>query len=171
MSSINFINDTPQGPKHTKTQTWITPPEIIEKLGGKDVFYLDPCGFKTPEGKILVETAQNYYFESDNGLNKEWQGNIWLNPPYNTRDEWLGKIAKHGQGIVLIFVRSETRSFQKYVKNATGINLMAKRQRFIMENGNRQGGANAPSCLIAFGEENYQKIKNIPGICCRIDKE
>jgi hypothetical protein len=33
-----------------------------------------------------------------------------------------------------------------------------------------KGNGNAPSCLIAWGEEAYQRIKKIDGIYVRLDK-
>lgn len=48
--------------------------------------------------------------------------------------------------------------------------MIKGRIKFLNENGIEGGPANAASCLIAWGEDNYQRLKNIEGIYCRIDK-
>jgi phage N-6-adenine-methyltransferase len=153
--------------KKNKTDSWVTPKWIIDKIGLSD---LDPSGYRHPEKGILVETARKYYFIEDDGLNKEWVGTVFLNPPYSQNKLWMAKMAAHNNGIVLIFARTETIFFQDYVKNATGINFLKRRVKFIDEHGNIRSNGNAPSCLIAYSEENYKRIKNIEGIYCRIDK-
>lgn len=52
---------------------------------------------------------------------------------------------------------------------------MAKRISFLNQDGeakNEKGqksNGNAPSCLVAWGEENYARIKKVDGIYLRID--
>lgn len=164
-----FQQATPKGPNNTITDTWLTNPSIINTLGGKDFFDLDPAQFKHPTKGIIVETAKNYYFESDDGLSKKWFGNVWLNPPYSDLGTWLEKMSNHGNGIILCFLRSDTKKFQQHVKSATGLNMIKGRIKFLNSEGEEKGNGNAASCLIAWGEDNYQKIKKIDGICVRID--
>ena len=66
---------------------WLTPPAIIEALGPFDV---DPCSpIKRP-----WPTAKRHYTIEDNGLEQEWEGRVWLNPPYGRQVEaWLRKLA------------------------------------------------------------------------------
>ena len=163
---MSFTSATPLGPAKTETDIWNTPQYILDKLGGPDYFDLDPCQSEI----IITNTAKNYYTEKENGLQQKWFGNVWCNPPYSTAKFWLEKMAEHQNGIMLIFVRSDTRAWQNYVKTATGINLINKRIKFLDVNGNCKTNGNAPSSLIAWGEENYQKIKNIEGIYLKIDK-
>jgi hypothetical protein len=41
---------------------------------------------------------------------------VWLNPPYGTSTaRWLARMAEHGNGIVLIYARVETRMFFDYI--------------------------------------------------------
>lgn len=161
---IDFNSTTPQGGKHTKSQIWCTPQHIIEKLGGSDIFDLDPC----QSGQQITRTARHYYFEEDNGLLQPWFGNVFCNPPYNDLKSWLHKMSIHGHGIVLCFARTDTKAWEN-VKTATGINFIKGRIKFINEDGVSNQPANAASCLIAWGEDNYRRIKNIPGLAVRID--
>lgn len=162
--SLHFNSTNPLGPKHTKSQVWCTPPYIIAKLGGSNVFDLDPC----QSFERATETAKLYYFENNDGLNKEWFGNVFCNPPYNDLGSWLKKMSEHKNGIVLCFARTDTKAWE-YVKTATGINFIKGRIKFLNEKGEGNQPANAASCLIAWGEENYQRIKNIDGLYVRID--
>lgn len=165
---MSFHSATPLGPENTGTDTWLTPPWIIEKIGLSD---LDPCAWLV-DGKPIVETARNYITEDQDGLKTDWNNqNTFVNFPYSQGKHWLKKCSEHNNGIVLCFVRCETAAWQKYVKNATGINLMNKRVKFLTGEGIEKSNGNAPSCLIAWGEDNYERIKRVDGICVRIDKD
>lgn len=143
------------------TDTWLTPPEIIKALGPFD---LDPC---TPEFMPWI-TAINRFTEKDNGLIQPWEGRVWLNPPYGLEAaNWLYKLSKHGNGIALIFARTETEMFFKYVwGQADSILFIKGRLYFHYPDGTRAAAnAGAPSCLIAFGHNNtkYLSESKIPG--------
>jgi phage N-6-adenine-methyltransferase len=167
---MSFHAATPQGAKHTTTDTWITPQNIIEVIGISD---LDPCGFLPENGKPIVQTANNYFTEKDNGLAQDWSSykTVFVNFPYSQSKEWMEKCRKeHLKGceiIILCFVRSDTVAWQNNVKSATGINLISKRIKFLDSNGQVRSNGNAPSAFIAFGEEAFKRIKKINGLCFR----
>ena len=128
---------------------WLTPPKIIRALGPFD---LDPCSpIKRP-----WPTARQHYTLEDNGLLKPWHGRVWLNPPYgNGTEKWIRRLAKHGNGIALLFARTETGIFFPWVWDyATAIMFLRGRICFYTVEGHRAGPAGAPSCLIAYGTEN-----------------
>ena len=60
------------------TDVWLTPPNILEALGGADSFDLDPCA---PLNRPW-DMARNHYTIDDDGLARPWSGRVWLNPPY-----------------------------------------------------------------------------------------
>jgi hypothetical protein len=140
-------------PVRGMTNTWLTPPEIIRSLGEFD---LDPaCPPDMP-----WSTAATMYTEYDNGLMQPWEGRVWLNPPYGKEaDNWLDRLALHGNGIALTFVRSETSSFFRNVWNkADAIFFFRGRISFYTPDGRVAGTSAAPSCLIAYGERNVEAI-------------
>lgn len=163
--SKDFNSTTPNGAK-TETDVWITPKYLIDKIG---LSTLDPCGW-TPNGKPFVETAKNYFTEGDDGLNKEWFGDVFINFPYSQAKIWMEKANKYNNGIVLCFARTETKWFQDNLSNATGILFIKKRISFLNSEGKGGKPCNAPSILIAWGEENFKRIKQVDGIAVRIEK-
>lgn len=144
-----------------KNDEWLTPPHIVKSLGEFD---LDPC---SPVNKPW-NTAKNHYNKNDNGLEKEWFGRIWLNPPYGAETIfWMEKISIHDNGIALIFARTETKMFHKYVWNqASALLFLEGRLHFHYVDGKRAKlNAGAPSVLISYGKENISCLYNskIPG--------
>jgi hypothetical protein len=134
---------------------WLTPPEIIKALGA---FSLDPCApiFRP------WPTADSHYTEADDGLAMKWEGRVWLNPPYNkTIGEWMRKMAEHGDGIALIFARTETEFWHRWVwPKADAIFFFKGRLHFYTVRGERaKANAGAPSVLIAYGLENVEAIE------------
>jgi len=135
---------------------WLTPPEIFTELGEFD---LDPCA---PINRPW-DTAKKHYTLIDNGLIQPWEGRIWCNPPYGREtSKWLKKMAEHGNGIALIFARTETGNFFNYIwPKATAIMFLKGRLTFYNVDGTKpENSAGAPSCLIAYGENNAKILKN-----------
>jgi hypothetical protein len=92
----------------------LTPPSLVIKLG---IFDLDPC---SPINAPFLHAKTNFT-TLDNGLAKKWFGRVYLNPPYGRGMElWLEKLKFHGNGIALIFARTETKCFL----NTFGMMLM-----------------------------------------------
>jgi len=141
---------------------WLTPPSIIESLGEFD---LDPCSpIERP-----WDTAKNHYCEPDDGLNKYWDGRVWCNPPYGRETFlWLDKLASHGNGIALIFARTETKGFHRQIwEKANAVFFFEGRLKFHYVDGTQGDSANAPSCLVAYGDRNVDAL-SISGLKGRL---
>lgn len=144
-----------------RTDDWITPRAIIEALGPFD---LDPCACKPQPWP----TANRMLTVDDDGLAATWSGRVWLNPPYGPRaSEWIGKLAAHGNGVALIFARTETRMFFESVwQHAAAVLFIEGRLHFHYPSGERaKANSGAPSVLIAYGECNAIALwrSGIPG--------
>lgn len=134
---------------------WLTPPEILRALGDFD---LDPCA---PINRPW-DMAKEHYTVADSGLMLPWAGRIWLNPPYGLEAaDWLSKLAAHGNGIALIFARTETDMFRRYVwEMADAVFFFYGRLFFYRVDGKKaKANAGAPSCLVAYGENNVKAIQ------------
>jgi hypothetical protein len=131
---------------------WLTPPEILKALGEFD---LDPCAPIVRPWPM----AREHYTRLDNGLLKPWKGRVWLNPPYGAETgKWLGRLAEHGNGIALVFARTETEMFFNHVwPKASAIFFFEGRINFYSVDGKRSpANAGAPSCLIAYGDASWE---------------
>lgn len=135
---------------------YLTPPEIIKAIGPFD---LDPC---SPINRPW-DTAKSHFSAPDNGLTQPWKDRVWLNPPYgNKTGKWLCKMAEHGNGIALIFARTDTKMFHDYVWKKADAILFIKGRLFFYSLDGKQFPHNsgAPSCLIAYGSNNAKLLKN-----------
>ncbi len=140
---------------------WLTPPHIIEALGPFD---LDPC---SPVNRPWP-TAARHFTVDDNGLAKLWEGRVWLNPPYGTKAEhWMKRLVGHGNGIALLFARTETALFFPWVwEHASGLLFIKGRLNFHFVDGRRaETNSGAPSVLIAYGKGNAEALRasGLPG--------
>lgn len=136
---------------------WLTPPELIEALGPFD---LDPCA---PIDRPWP-TATHHYTRLDNGLNRPWRGFVWLNPPYGLQAaQWLARLAEHGNGIALIFARTETEMFVSHVwKRADSLLFLHGRLYFHHVDGSRaRANSGAPSVLVGYGSEATKRLQSI----------
>lgn len=151
-----------QSPAMIKDE-WLTPPGLIRTLGEFD---LDPCS-PSPDVRPW-DTARMHFCRKDDGLTRPWSGRVWLNPPYGRETgKWLSRLADHADGIALIFARTETDMFFRYVWNrASGILFLRGRLHFHHVDGSRASfNAGAPSCLIAYGSKNVNALAEcgLPG--------
>lgn len=87
---------------------------------------------------------------------------VWLNPPYgNETHLWLARLRLHGNGIALIFARTETKDWRCCVWNAAdAIMFLFGRLYFYHANGKRaKANSGAPSALIAYGQNNVEALR------------
>lgn len=133
-------------------EEWLTPPHLLQRLGPFD---LDPCAPENPPWKL----AEHTYTIFDDGLKQPWHGRVWLNPPYGSKtDAWLARLAEHGNGIALIFARTETEMFFERVwSKADALLFLRGRLHFHHVNGQRAAAnSGAPSVLVAYGDNNVE---------------
>jgi hypothetical protein len=97
---------------------------------------------------------------STHGLEREWFGTVFLNPPYNRYvvSAWISKLARHGKGIALLHARTEVEWFERSCNMppwscswptgfiSTGQTEQEKQQTA------------APPVLAAFGDEAAQRL-------------
>jgi hypothetical protein len=133
---------------------WLTPPWILRPLG---IFDLDPCA---PVERPW-DTALQHFTLRENGLARRWSGRIWLNPPYGSETgKWLRRLAEHGNGIALIFARTETGDWFDHVwGKAAEILFIKGRLHFYHISGiPASGNSGAPSALIAYTLRKEMKL-------------
>lgn len=146
---------------------WYTPAWIFEALlaaGGEQLrFDLDPCH---PGDRLPWVPADRVYTEADDGLVQPWRGRVWLNPPYGRETvRWLAKMHDHRNGIALVFARTDTDWFHRYVTEANGVLFLNQRIQFVDHTGKprptldkrtgkmKVGSPGVGSMLVAWGRE------------------
>ena len=138
---------------------WLTPPHIIDALGGWQSFDLDPCAAPAPQP---WPTAQHMNTEIDaDGLSIPWYGRVWLNGPYGSAlEQWLRRMADHGNGTALMFARTETEMFHRNVwERADGLLFLEGRLFFHHPDGARAAhNGGAPSVLAAYGQDDLERL-------------
>lgn len=137
-----------------KNDEWLTPPEILAKLGHFD---LDPCSpIKRP-----WPTAAHHFTVEDDGLSKQWRGRVWCNPPFGREAvKWLERLRDHGDGIALVPARTETAMFYATVwGHADGVLFLKGRPHFHFVDGKRAAfNSGAPIALVAYGQRNLDAL-------------
>jgi hypothetical protein len=134
---------------------WLTPPEIVRALGPFD---LDPCS----PAQRPWPTAARHFTAEDDGLTLLWGGRVWLNPPYGPQTgQWLRRLAEHGDGIALVFARTETEMFHLWAwQRACAMLFLRGRLHFYNTAGQRaRFNAGAPSVLVAYGLANALRLR------------
>ena len=95
----------------SNTDVWCTPPWLVEMLGGAGSFDMDPSAATNR----FQDTARVHLTIEDDGLAHGWDGEVYLNCPYSALEPWHAKMAEHGRGVSLIFARTETQLWHRYV--------------------------------------------------------
>jgi len=140
---------TLDNPSHEgQTNTWLTPLDLINNCGEFDY---DPCGF---DGH---RTAKKINVLPSDGLRTEWEGNVWLNPPYGREiQRWLSRLEEHANGVALLFSRTDTRWFQSSKPDM--ILYLAGRVKFLRPDFTADTNAGHGSMLFVYGNQNVWNI-------------
>jgi site-specific DNA-methyltransferase (adenine-specific) len=104
----------------SKSDKWITPPEIYNPLNEEFKFNFDPCPITWKEG-------------DPDGLTINWKESNFVNPPYSDVGKWIKKASEeHKKGckiVMLINVITDTIAFHEYIYNKPNIEIRFVRGR------------------------------------------
>lgn len=129
---------------------WYTPKWIIDTLGPFD---LDPCA--PPLSVRPYDIAPKVYTKEDDGLSRDWEGIVWMNPPYSRvlLRQFCEKMAQHDNGIALLVNRQDNLLWQEVIfPTAKSMIFMRHRVKFIRPDGTT-GSPFFGSCLVAWGND------------------
>lgn len=137
-----------------------TPHWVYSQLGRID---LDPCaGANTSIGieNFAIERGQN-------GLDREWHGFVYCNPPFSEKELWIEKMAEHGRGILLLPERGSTPWHGPCANICKYHFTMGKKINF-------EGGSSSNptgSTLFLFGVEALSRIigSKLPGTLNKVE--
>jgi len=136
--------------KGNKLIEYETPQWFFDQLNREFEFTLDPCA--THENT----KCEKYFTVTDNGLEQDWFGNVFMNPPYG-RDirRWVRKahdeVMKSNAWLVvgLIPSRTDTKWFHRYIYRKAEIRFVQGRIKFL-QNGKEAGPAPFPSMVVIW---------------------
>lgn len=159
----------PNSPEESGTNTWLTPPWLIEALG---TFDFDPCC--PPNMPWSTAVRMNHWPPSD-GLAVEWRGRVWCNPPYSRPLPWIEKMSEHGHGMMLLPSKSmDARWGQRLLQTSDAVLFLAGRLLFHHVDGTESSGKWSPYCLAAYGEADVFALRTceLDGVLMRrVDRE
>jgi hypothetical protein len=134
--AVEAVKSKPHVANNSGDNEWYTPKEYVEAarqvLGRIDV---DPAS--NPLANEIVQAA-TFYTADDSGLDKDWHGNVWMNPPYESGligqfseklcDSYASGTVK--TAVVLVNNATETRWFQSLAEQASAICFPKGRVKF-----------------------------------------
>lgn len=138
---------------NSKDDEWYTPKEYIEAarsvMGSID---LDPASNDFANKTVK---AKQFFTEDDNGLERDWFGNVWLNPPYSATliKQFADKVVNSDfqQAIVLVNNATETSWFRTLVNKASAIIFTSGRIKYYKHDGTH-GVPLQGQAFLYFGE-------------------
>lgn len=129
----------------SKSDMWATPQDLFDKLNDKFNFETDVCAIEQNA------KCANYYSPEQDGLQQEWIGNCWMNPPYGREiSKWMEKAytsaVTHGATVVcLVPARVDTKWWHDFATKGE-ITYLKGRLKF----GDCKNSAPFPSAVVVF---------------------
>lgn len=108
---------------------YYTPSWIFDALGLE--FETDPC---SPPGGIPWIPVGNYYSIIDDGLQQNWTGTVWLNPPFSNPAPWIEKFIEHQNGVALVQI-SKSRWCNNLFEEADAFLMLPSNLKFVSVSG------------------------------------
>lgn len=136
---------------------WYTPKYVFDKMGV--TFDLDVAA---PIDRAFCTVPANQFITA-NSLYKEWNGFIWMNPPWSGRgkkEAWLNKFFEHGDGIALTPDRSSAPWWQSASLKTTAVLFVKGKIKFIKPDGTTGNWPSTGTTLFAVGDLGVKALIN-----------
>jgi hypothetical protein len=130
-----------------------TPKFIFDAL--KLEFDLDVCC--PPQGPLYTP-AKKFYSLLDDGLNSNWSGRVWMNPPFSKPSPWIDKWLDHNNGLALTLIGGNGKWLNKLWASEAAALLLQPNCPFINEDGIEKKMMYRVG-LWAIGETNITALK------------
>ena len=149
--------ELPHVAKATGENEWYTPPKYIEAalavMGSIDC---DPASSDIANRTVKAST---HYTAENNGLDKPWKGNVFINPPYSQpliqqfADAIVAKVeaGEVKQAVVLVNNATETEWFQSILRKASAVCFVKGRVRFLDPDGKPSGAPLQGQAILYVG--------------------
>ena len=147
--------------KSFSSDEWYTPPHIsdlVTQVLGQ--ITLDPCA---DEGKHIP--AAMHYTAMDDGLTQEWNGRVFMNPPYSAPSVWIKKLqaefesGRVTEAIALVPAATDTRWLSPLLKSQP-VCFWTGRIKFLDMSYKPRLSARQSHCLVYWGG-NWERFKEV----------
>ena len=138
-----------------KNDEQYTPAWVFERLGLR--FDLDVAA--PIDRTRLSVPADNFYTAADNGLDREWFGRVWMNPPYSKPSDWADKFIEHGNGIALMPV-TRGQWFDRLWNSADAVCLDLYNNKFDRPDGTKNA-ITFRTIFVAMGKDNAEALNRL----------
>ena len=148
---------------------WYTPPPLIEAARlAMGSIQCDPASSKVAN---LTVKADEFFTKDDDGLDQEWRGNIWLNPPYAQPliDRFSQAVCKKfvegeiQQATILVNNATETEWFSRMAVLSSAICFPSSRVKFLDPKGEPSGAPLQGQAVLYLGKRRNQFMKSFAG--------
>ena len=133
---------------------YYTPSWLFEDMGVE--FDLDVA---SPPGGVPWIPAKRFLTMADDGLSTEWEGRVWMNPPYSKATPWVERLVAHGSGIALLPL-VDSNWLDRLWNNADSVTLLPRDMQFARP-GRSDGRVMFRTALWAFGDWAVEAITRI----------
>lgn len=140
-----------------KSDEWYTPKYIFDALDVR--FDLDVAA---PVDRTHCHVPADRFITEDS-LKHEWNGFVWMNPPFGGRNgivPWMDKIHSIGNGIALTPDRTSAPWWQDSARHADAVLFLSGKVKFIKPDGTTGGSPSVGTTLLSFGPRGMQGLKN-----------
>lgn len=142
------------------TVEWYTPPTLFLRLmrNAPDPWFdLDPAAAPAGAACAFVP-ARRFIRPPADGTVEPWVGHVWLNPPYGPAAvRFVERMIAHGDGLLLLASRTETKAWQAAVLAADATCLLRDRIWFHRADG-ATGRSSFGSTLFAFDDWAVERL-------------
>ncbi|WP_341020957.1 DNA N-6-adenine-methyltransferase [Brevundimonas diminuta] len=142
-----------------ESNEWYTPPHVFEALG---VGFDEDVAAPVDRTHVCVPARR---FITENSLERDWTGFIWMNPPFghqSTKRAWLAKFFDHGRGISLTPDRTSAPWFREAWERADLV-LFTPKLKFIRPDGSVGESPGTGTCLWAAGPSAVSALRRAAG--------
>lgn len=144
----------------TGNAEWYTPPNVVDAVHAV-LGRIDLDAASCSDANRIVR-ADNFFSVDDDGLDRNWFGRVYLNPPYSRGlikkfvDKLLAEYnAGHVQSaVVLVNAQSDAKWFSSLAQACTGAIFTQGRIRFVQPDGTpSKHTPTCGQCFFYFGDD------------------
>jgi|SRR5690242_818256 len=133
-----------------QSDEWYTPKYVFDALACK--FDMDVAA---PKDRTHCHVPAKRFI-TEGSLQMDWNGFVWMNPPFGKRNaiiEWLDKIYAHHNGIALTPDRTSAPWWQRAARQSDSKLFVKGKIKFVRPDGSIGKSPSTGTTLFAYGEK------------------